>query len=63
MYTILLIMTINLNNSININYQYEGTMEDCMSVIKSYIYRNTVNKEERTIHYFCVPVVDNSTTL
>jgi hypothetical protein len=58
MYTILLIITLYIDKPFDVNYNYEGTLEDCIVTMKQNIELDTLyqnNNPSQSVYYFCIP--------
>jgi hypothetical protein len=56
MLTIMLVVTLHLGTIQDVDYQYEGTMEDCITRLKSNVLDDMLNDTgDYTYYYYCVP--------
>jgi len=65
MYTILMTITLHLAKPFEVHYARDGTMEDCISTIKSNIKNDLLyERNTATVHYyyFCIPQLGSKGT-
>lgn len=66
MYTILMIITLYPGKPFDVEYNTEGTMEDCMTTLYTRIEEDILyerNTSDIRYYYFCIPLLEAQGTM